>query len=695
MAPFRRLWIALSLSSLGDWLGLLATTAMATTLTDTYRSHLYATGGVLAVRMAPALLFGPLAGAFADRFDRRTMMVVCDVMRCGLFVSIPAVRSLAYLLVASFAVEIFSLFWIPAKEASVPNIVPRDRLEAANQLSLVTTYGMAPVAAAVFSLLALLSRALGAGSRFFVANPNDLALWFDAGTFAFSAFTVWRIREISTRQAASAAATPGRSGAGDLLRSIMEGWRFAGSTRMVRGLVVGILGAFAAGGAVIATGRVFVADLGGGEAAYGVVFGAVFLGLALGMLVGPRVLRLLSRRRMFGLSIVGAGVALAVTAVLPDLEVAVVTTLVVGAFAGVAWVTGNTLLGGEVDDHVRGRTFALVQSLVRVDLLAVLAVAPFVAGAIGRHYVGVRDARVRFDGVTIVLLASGLFAAAVGALALRQMDDRRGVPLLADVLAALRGRRYRGEPHLGGVFIAFEGGEGAGKSTQVRQLAGWLSAQGRDVVVTHEPGGTEVGGRLRRLLLDPASTISPRAEALLYAADRAAHVETVIEPALRRGAVVVTDRYADSSIAYQGAGRALPAEEVAELSAWATGGLRPDLTVLLDVDPAVGLGRVAGPADRIESESIEFHRRVREGFRALAGQRPEAYLVVDAAQPPDRIAARVRERVAGLVPGPATGPAAAPAAGAPAAGAPAAGTPPAGATGPGDPATEILISGDR
>jgi dTMP kinase len=204
-----------------------------------------------------------------------------------------------------------------------------------------------------------------------------------------------------------------------------------------------------------------------------------------------------------------------------------------------------------------------------------------------------------------------------------------------------------------GLFLAVEGGEGAGKSTQIARLTQWLTARGGEVVVTREPGATPLGARVRSLLLDPGTgSLAPRAEALLYAADRAQHVATVVRPALERGAVVLTDRYVDSSLAYQGAGRELAVEEVARLSAWATGGLRPDLVLLLDVDPAVGLVRAgrAGELDRIEQESLEFHQRVRQGFLDLASADPERYLVVDASQPPDAVAAQVLERVGGLVP---------------------------------------------
>jgi len=195
------------------------------------------------------------------------------------------------------------------------------------------------------------------------------------------------------------------------------------------------------------------------------------------------------------------------------------------------------------------------------------------------------------------------------------------------------------------VFIAFEGGEGAGKSTQVRRLADALAARGLDVRTTREPGGTPAGRRIRELLLDRASDgLSPRAEALLYAADRAEHVAAVIRPALAGGAVVITDRYVDSSLAYQGAGRTLAIADVARLSEWATEGLVPDLTVVLDLDPEVGLAR-AGDPDRLEAEPLDFHRRVRQGFLDLAAAAPARYAVIDASRDPDEVFADVAAAV--------------------------------------------------
>jgi dTMP kinase len=203
-----------------------------------------------------------------------------------------------------------------------------------------------------------------------------------------------------------------------------------------------------------------------------------------------------------------------------------------------------------------------------------------------------------------------------------------------------------------GRLIAFEGVEGAGKSTQLELLRRQLEGRGREVVVTREPGGTPVGERVRALLLDPEVEIHPRAEALLFAAARAELVERVIRPALERGAVVLCDRYLDSSLAYQGGARGLGRGPVEEVNRLATGGLLPDLVVLLDLDPADGLRRRQGDRDRIEAQDLDFHRRVREAFRALAAADPNRFAVVDGAAPVREVAARVHAVALGLLEGP-------------------------------------------
>ena len=202
-----------------------------------------------------------------------------------------------------------------------------------------------------------------------------------------------------------------------------------------------------------------------------------------------------------------------------------------------------------------------------------------------------------------------------------------------------------------GLFIVFEGGDGVGKSTLADRLVTWLQSQGREVVRTFEPGEGPVGAQIRRIVLSPETeNLAARAEILLFAADKAQHVHAVVEPALARGAVVVSDRYVDSTLAYQGAGRVLDLADIERINRWATGDLRPDLTVLLDLDPERGVGE-KDDLDRLERLGDEFHARVREGFLALAARDPERYLVQHARDSEDDIAAAVRARVAGLLAG--------------------------------------------
>jgi dTMP kinase len=203
-----------------------------------------------------------------------------------------------------------------------------------------------------------------------------------------------------------------------------------------------------------------------------------------------------------------------------------------------------------------------------------------------------------------------------------------------------------------GRLIAFEGVEGSGKSTQLELLRQALDGRGREVVVTREPGGTPAGERIRALLLDPGVELHPRSEALLFAAARAELVEAVILPALERGAVVLCDRYLDSSLAYQGGARGLGLGPVTDVNRFATGGLLPDLVVLLDLDPASGLRRRSGQLDRIEAQDLAFHRRVRQAFCDLAAADPGRFAVVDGAAPVAEVAAGVQAAALALLEGP-------------------------------------------
>jgi dTMP kinase len=434
---FRRLWGVTAITAVAEWQSLLALSALATHLTSGYQAQSFALGGVVATKLLPALLLGPLAGALADKLDRRHVMVVCDILRAGLFLSIPLVGELAWLFLATFLIELCALFWIPAKDASIPNLLRRpDQVETANQLSLIMTYGLAVlVASGVFSALSKLGPVLPG-----VAGPAYLALSINGVAYALCALVVGtRIPEISGRPVTRRDVQPG------LLTMLRDGVVFVRGTPLVRGLVTGILGAFAAGGAVIACAKLYATSLGGGDAAYGLLFASLFVGLGLGMALTPRVARRIRHRGLFGLAIVAAGVGLATVALAPHLMVALAAVSLVGAAAGVAFLTGLTIIGAQVADEMRGRTIAFVQSLVRLDLLASMALVPFAVGLVQQHTVVLFGEQVTIDGTRPVLLCAGLLAAMVGVAAHRQMDDRLDGSLIGDLRVALR-RRSPAEP---------------------------------------------------------------------------------------------------------------------------------------------------------------------------------------------------------------------------------------------------------
>ncbi len=701
--PFRRIWIATTLSSLGDWLSLLALSALAYSLTGSGHATAaglptgstttgsVAVGGVWITSLLPYLLFGPLAGAVADKLDRRINMIVGDVVRAVLYLSIPInlvvgfAPKLTWVYIAQFLACCASLFWSPAKDASIPNLVPKDKLNDANGLSLLTTYGTAPVAAIFFVVLQTISTLLSKGHLHYFSNVATgqvaLSLYFNVVTFVISAITVYSLH-LPKRHTGEPISVP------SVAKSIWEGWRFAGRNRTVRGITIGMLGAFAAAGVVVGLGYGYVSStLNGGPTGWGFVFAAIFLGLAVGMSPAVKLFGDFSRRRLFGLAIAVAGLPLALIALIPNLPVVVVLVIVLGICAGIAYVTGYTIIGREVDDDTRGRTFAFLQSALRVVMFLVIAVSGLVAAGFsavisaisGSPDVKIGNIQYASVGINLVLLLAAAVAVLLGWTSYRQMDDRAGVPLLPDLIAALRGnplpkaperaaghrrppppgtgdrdlRPTGGQPLGQGLFLAFEGGEGAGKSTQARLLAIWLRENGYDVLATHEPGATKIGMRLRALLLDTTHTgLSPWAEALMYAADRAEHVSAVIAPALARGTVVVTDRYVDSSFAYQGGGRQLPLAAVKEVNNLATGGLEPDLTIILDLPPAEGLGRRARSADRLEAEPEQFHNRVRRAFLDLASASPDRYLVLDATMESSQISREIRSAVRELLPDP-------------------------------------------
>jgi dTMP kinase len=493
----------------------------------------------------------------------------------------------------------------------------------------------------IFTALSLFASAITVIFPTFEGNSVDIALYLNGVSFLFAAVTIWGLKEIPSNKNGDKKVDE------SIMTAFVNGWRAVSESKVIRGLIVGMVGAFSAAGAVIGLARTFVGDLGGGDAAYGVLFGAVFTGLALGIAAGPKVFAQFSRRRLFGASLTTSGFLLILLSLVSNFTVSIFITIILGAFAGITWVTGFTMLGMEVKDEVRGRTFAFVQSIIRITLVAVLAIAPLIAAAFGVHTFTVRTSEFAFNGSQATFLIAGIIAALIGSLSYHQMKDRPNVSLWSDIVNAFKGElgSITGDP-TEGIFFAFEGGEGTGKTTQSRLLKQWLEQEGETVVLSREPGGTDLGQGLRKILLGhETGVISPRAEALLYAADRAHHVYSVITPALDRGDVVITDRYFDSSIAYQGAGRVLEPAEVARISRWATESLFPTLTIVIDQPAEVGIGRLKS-RDRLEAEPLEFHERVRQEFLQLADQDPERYLVVDGTQSIDEIHEAIIKRVA-------------------------------------------------
>ncbi len=637
----------MTVSSLGDWLGVFALTLFVQRLSGRPE---FAIGGVLFFRVLPGVFFGPFAGVLADRFDRRRLMVSADLARAALIVSIPWIHNLYALFAVSAAMEMLTLLWTPGKDATIPNLVERHQLLRANQLSLITTYGTLPVGGALVALLGAAAALLANVDGFSVLReqPTSLAFFVDSASFLFSAFMVMRLPAdvMRTRRAHTS------FGARAALRDLGEGFRFIWQRRTVRALVLGAWSAFAAGGAVISLGPLYAeATVGGSaaasQAAWGALITAVGIGLVGGMIGAGPLARRFRRERLFPIALMTSGIGIFLVASVTSIEAAISVTVVTGFGAGVAWVTIFTLLQEMVDERLRGRIFATLYTGVQLSLFASLAGWPLLAATVGNHTVRVGDYLVDLSGFRISLWAGGTAfaiggflagrAAGVGLRPSRRPPRLRGLSLESSVISG--GARR-------GLFIAFEGVEGSGKTTHLKGLHDFLREFGHRVVVTREPGGTAIAERIRNVLLDPAAReMDPKTEALLYAAARSQHATEVIRPALDSGAVVLSDRYIDSSLAYQGIARGLGVDDILHLNVWATDELMPDVVVLLDLDPETGLARTRGNPDRIEQEGIDFHRAVAEAYLTLAKTHPSRFLVVDGSLDQDKVQEEIRRAV--------------------------------------------------
>ncbi|MDQ4064659.1 MAG: dTMP kinase, partial [Actinomycetota bacterium] len=485
-----------------------------------------------------------------------------------------------------------------------------------NSLSLIAIYGPWPLASVVFFSLA----ALGG----FVADNvpvlsglqqsrEALALWLDSLTFVFSAVM------ISTLSITSSQRRVTRFNLDDARRDLVEGLRFVRDDRRVRPWLLGIAFTFTAAGGVFSLGVGFVAEgLGASrDTGFASVIGFLAAGMIIGLVLSGPIARRIQRDVLFSSCILLGGASLIAFASMSSLGTAIPIVSALGFFGGVAYSTGYALIQERTEDEMRGRTFSAAYTLIRIGTLVGLGLFPFLAGAIGDHQLTTGIGTILLPGSRITLWIAGLVAVGGGFLSMRAIGERAA--------------EERARPKRGGYFVVFEGGEGAGKTTQMEAFVQWLEARGADVVTTREPGGTAIGRKIREILLDPGTiAMDTRTEALLYAADRAQHVAEVIRPQLEAGKVVVSDRFIDSSLAYQGIARGLGIEDIYRISEWAIGGLLPDLVIYLQVDPAAGLRRVGATRDRIEQEDAAFHDRVATAYLELARRYPKRFVVIDA-----------------------------------------------------------------
>lgn len=675
--PLKRLWSAQLVGSIGDALALLVLVLMSLqaavqegSFGAGYRGAAFAVAAVFGARILATLLFGavllgPLTTLTAPGgpLDRRWLMIGTDGLRLALLVVAPLwidwmpAQALMMILITVFVVGAAERLWTVAKDGAAPALLPApppegaavrplpDHLDALRRLSLRTDFAAIPLAGAGLLAAALVGNLLGSGLEWFSLHQAALGSYVAAGLFAASISTLYFL-ELPGSQ------TPRpRSPLEGLRRPSADGGPDRGRT----GVVPVIIGASAAvAGAVAAAAAVaalHAGELGGGP----VTFALLILGLTgatgIGIRTAGKVLPTLSRRRLLALAVAVTGAALLATGLVPDTTTVVMITVLAGYAAGVAARTGHVLIDQETEEPRRARITDHLQAVVRVVVGLGALVGPLLSAAIGAHRLESGAFVFAHGGAAFALMLIGALLLPVAVIVLARTDDRSGVPLRRDLGEALRGGDPDVAPAKTGFFLALEGGDGAGKSTQVEALAEWIRAKGHEVVVTREPGATPVGKRLRSILLDVSSAgLSNRAEALLYAADRAEHVDSLVRPALERGAIVISDRYIDSSVAYQGAGRDLSPTEIARISRWATSGLVPHLTVLLDVDPKTARERFTEAPDRLESEPPEFHARVRAGFLTLAAADPTRYLVVDAGQDPETISTVVRHRLDQLLP---------------------------------------------
>lgn len=396
---FFKLWVAQVVSSLGDWIGIIAILAIAARISGGSGA---AVSLVMVARVVPGFFLATVGGVIVDRFDRRRVMVACDIGRAALLALLPFVDSLLGLVLVSFALEILSLLWGPAKDASIPNLVDTKQLTSANSLGLFAAFGTFPLASLLFALLAYAAAGLSSFGAFSSLNVDRefLALWVDGVTFLVSAMIIWGlpIPRAYRRKGERVDWTA-------TLRDISEGVRFIRHDRVVRGVIIGIGVGLIGGGAMIPLGPVFAQQvLGGGSAAFGLLMTTLGFGAAIGVVSLLVFQKRLSRETVFQFAVMATGISLVAAASVSSTAIAVLLVGLVGAFAGSSYVTGFTVLQENVRDELRGRTFAALYTVIRMCLLISLTISPLWADGWDRMSSALfKDRAIEIGGATYAL----------------------------------------------------------------------------------------------------------------------------------------------------------------------------------------------------------------------------------------------------------------------------------------------------
>lgn len=427
---FFRLWIAQVVSSLGDWIGLAAILAFAARIGGS--SPAAAVGFTMAARMVPGFFLASVGGVLVDRWDRKRVMVVCNIGQGAVLALLPFATQLWHLIVISFVLEILTLLWSPAKEATVPNLVPPQQLTTANSLSLVAAYGTFPIGAAVFASLVKLAEHLQQYEILdvFRVSQVSLAIYLDVASYLASAVI---ISTLVLPGAGRKEKRTGRIDLGETFHELREGWRFIGTSPVVRSVIVGLGTGLVGGGMVVPLGPVFSEQvLGAGEAGFGLLLTSLGMGVAVGIVLLTVLQKRLPRHQIFTASVLGAGASMMAAASMSELALAMALVAVMGVCCGSVYVMGFTILHDSVEDELRGRVFATLYTLIRLCLLVALTVGPLLSNLLDKVSRNLFDdgrvdfaaAAITLPGVRLTLWLGGAIILVAGLLALFSL--RRG-----------------------------------------------------------------------------------------------------------------------------------------------------------------------------------------------------------------------------------------------------------------------------